>query len=40
MLFIQLLFSAIILYAVYRFLKSTVKGIKERKEVDRLFEKS
>ena len=37
MLFIQILFSAIILYAVYRILKSTVKGIKERKELDRLF---
>ena len=37
MLFIQLLFSAIILYAVYRFLKITAKVIKERKELDRLF---
>jgi len=38
--FIQLLIGAIILYTLYRFLKSTIKEIKERKELDRLFLKS
>ena len=32
--FIQLMIGAIILYTVYRVVKSMVKGIKERKELN------
>lgn len=37
MSFIQLLIGAIVLYTVYRILKSMINGIKERRELDRLF---
>jgi hypothetical protein len=35
--FIQLMIGAIILYTVYRAVKSMVKGIKERKELNSFF---
>jgi hypothetical protein len=37
MSFIQLFIGAIVLYTVYRILKSMINGIKERRELDRLF---
>ncbi len=40
MIFIQFLISAIILYIIYKLLRSMLKSIKQRKEVDELFIKS
>ena len=37
MSFIQLMIGAIILYTVYRTVKSMMKGIKERKELNSFF---
>lgn len=37
MSFIQLLIGAIVLYTVYRILKRMINGIKERRELERLF---
>ncbi len=34
---IQLLFSAVILFIVYKFIRTQIKWINERKELDRLF---
>jgi len=40
MSFIQLLIGVMVLYTVYRIFKSMIKGIKERKELDKLFSRS